>query len=264
MSKIIKRHYYIDFLRGMAFFLMVIYHLIYNISEIFYGYWARYFSDSHYLNKIAQVLRYVNGVDLTKYLRLIFIACVFLFISGISSIFSKNIFKRGLKLLAIALGLSLVTYILSISFQLKYIIIYFGILHCISICMLLTPLFKKTNKYVLFVLAVFIIIVGFYFDHNPQNRIYVDTWILTPLYITRSGFFSADYYPLLPYMGLYILGFIFGNWYFNIKNHPKTTKNYKVNIFTYFGKNTLIWYFIHQLILIVFLIILTLINFIFI
>jgi len=263
MTKKNKRHYYIDLIRGIAFILMMIYHFIYDIAEVFYGYWAKYFSSDFYLNIIARFLRAINGTDITKYLRLILIACIFLFISGISSILSKNIFKRGIKLFAIAMALTLGTMLISIIMQIRYIVIYFGILHCLSICMILTPLFKKTNRIVLLGVAIIIISLGIYFDINPNNRIYVNTWVLTPLYITSRGFYSADYYPLIPYMGFYLLGYIFGDWYFNIKKKPKRTKKYNENILTYFGKNTLVWYFIHQIVLIVFLIIFTLINLIF-
>lgn len=129
--------------------------------------------------------------------------------------------------------------------------------------MLLTPVFKKVNKYVLLVLALIIIGIGIYFNMDLRNRIYINTNLLIPFYITKYGFTSGDYYPLVPFLGVYVLGFIFGDYYFNVKGKPKGTLIYKNNIFTYFGKNTLIWYFLHQLILIALLSVFTLINLLF-
>lgn len=120
------------------------------------------------------------------------------------------------------------------------------------------------NNYILISIAIIIIGLGIYFDLDYQNRIFLNTNLFVPIYITRYGFASGVYYPLIPYLGVYILGFIFGNSYFNIKKNPKSTVIYKYNIFTYFGKNTLIWYFLPQLIIVIFLAVFTLVNLLFI
>lgn len=259
MENTIKRHYYIDVFRGIAFFLMAIDHLFYDIVALFSNYWDRYFPSTHYLNSVVELLKNYRQSDISGIIRFIFIAFVFISISGVSSIFSKNNTKRGLRLFIISIVLSLVTIILSLIISDKSVIIYFGILHLISVCMLLTNIFRKINKYVLFVIAILIIGLGIYFD-----GLIVSTSLLIPFNIKPGFFVTADYYPILPYMGFYILGMLAGDWYFNILKKPKYSKNYNNNIFTYFGQNTLIWYFLHQVIIVVFLVLFTLINLIFI
>lgn len=251
-----NRHYYIDLARGIVFILMVLDHLLYNISSLFDYYWYKYFPSDYYLNTLSSFVSAYRHSSLGYSLRLAFVACIFIFISGISAHFSKNNFKRGLKLLIIALALTLGSYIVSIIIDNPGFVIVFGILHCLSLCMLLTPLLKKTNKYILLVISVLIIGFGFYF-----STVHVTTNIFMMFNLTAFGFTSADYYPLFPFLGFYILGYLFGDYYFNFKNNSKITEKYNDNIFTYFGRNTLIWYFLHQVILVVFLALFTYVSY---
>lgn len=253
-----QRYYYIDLIRGIAFILMAIDHLFFDIVYFFSSYWKDYFSNKHYLNVIANAVSLYRKNDISNIFRFLFIASVFLFISGVSSTLSRNIVKRGVRVLIISLLITLITFIIYLITGSKSIIIYFGILHCISVCMLLTPQFKKLDKRLLFMLAIIIIFLGFYF-----GQLKINTFWLIPFNITGFAFTTADYYPIFPYMGIYILGLLFGSWYFNKKKNIKSPKEYKMNIFTYFGKNALVWYFIHQAFLIVFLVLFTLINLIF-
>lgn len=260
MNKRIERHYYIDLIRGIAFILMAIDHLIFDIAYLFNSYWGKLFPKEFYLNDIVRLLQKYRFSDISTIIRMVFIAFVFLFISGISSVLSRNILKRGLKLFLISLGLSLITIIIYLFTKNITIIIYFGILHCISISMLLTPLFKRVNKIILLIIALLIIGTGIYLS---INTIYLNTNLLAPFNLTKPTFTTGDYYPVLPFMGFYILGYIFGDWYFIQKKKPRVTNNYKNNILTYFGKNTLVWYFLHQIIVVVFLVIITLVNLLF-
>lgn len=250
-----NRHYYIDLFRGIAFILMVFDHLIFDIVFFFRSMWANLFSKTYYLNVFANFLREYRRSDISRILRITLIVFVFLFISGVCSNFSKKVSKRGLRLFVLSMGITLISFIISLIIQDKSIIIYFGIIHCISICMLLTPLMKKINRVILGVIAIVIIGLGFYFE-----TIRVNTNLLIIFNLIPFGFTTGDYYPLFPFLGFYIFGFIFGEYYFIKLNKPKATKKYNMNIFTYFGKNALVWYFVHQILLVVFLFIFTGIN----
>lgn len=258
--KKIKRHYYLDLFRGFAFILMVIDHLIFDIVFFFSSYWQTSFKKTHYLNVIASALSDYRNSDLSKIIRIVFIVFIFLFVSGISSTLSRNITKRGFRLFLLALAITLVSIIISLIISNHKIIIYFGIIHLISICMLLTPLLKKLPRIWLGLLGIVIIILGFYFE---IKSIRVDSVLLVPFNILPPTFATGDFYPILPYLGFYIFGVIYGEYYFKKLNKPRFTKKYKMNIFTYFGKNALVWYFIHQVILVVFLDLLTGIHILF-
>lgn len=234
---------------------MAIDHLIFDIVFFFRSLWSNLFPKTHYVNVIATLLRDYRNLNISKIFRIVLIVFVFLFISGVCSNFSKKVSKRGLRLFVLSMGITLISFIISLIIQDSRIIIYFGIIHCISICVLLTPLMKKINRVILGVLGIVIIGLGFYFEDLRVN-----TNLLIIFNLIPQGFATGDYYPLFPYLGFYIFGFIFGEYYFIKLNKPKVTKKYNMNIFTYFGKNALVWYFVHQVLIVIFLFLFTGIN----
>jgi uncharacterized membrane protein len=64
-----------------------------------------------------------------------------------------------------------------------------------------------------------------------------------------ANFYSFDYFPLLPWFGLLLIGIFLGNIFY-----PNGKRNFKIfipegkvaNIITFLGKNSLLIYFIHQ------------------
>jgi len=242
-----KRIWELDALRGLAFIFMAFDHLTFDLGHMFLSSWSSE-SPNHFLVKIAELGYDYRQTDISLIFRIAFISGVFLFVSGISANLSKNNLKRGLKLLIIALTLSVGTFVAAEFTGSSSIIIYFGILHLLAISMILTPLLKKLNKWLLLVLAVLIIFLGHYFE----NFNFDSSYLLVPFNITPSSFTTADYYPLFPYLSLYIIGLISGSLIYKDKK-SLFKKDLNIIPLNFLGRNALWLYFAHQVLLIVFL-----------
>jgi uncharacterized membrane protein len=230
-----KRIWEIDFLRGLAIIGMVILHFLFVTTQ-FYG--IEIFPNKNLFVKFIEFLQNYGGI-------------VFIFISGIASIFSKNNFKRGSQLFLVAMGITYATLIYDNMVMLdnNNYVVRFGILHFLSICMMLAPWLLKTRKRILFILAVGIILIGNFcrahsgFDMPGLTGYEIHDWFL-----------SADYFPLLPYSGYFIFGIVAGKILYNngtsLFKSEKIANNAIVRFFTYTGKHTLAVYLIHQPVLI--------------
>lgn len=209
----------IDFLRAIAIILMVIFHIVYDLNE-FVGLDIDYLSGFWYWEGKTSAL-------------------MFIFLAGISSGFSKNTVKRGIKVLIFAMVITLVTYIF---FREQYI--RFGILHLLGTSMIFFPLLKKMNNILLFISAVFIA-----FTAISIKSTLVDTSLLLPFGVMYRGFVTLDYYPISPYLSVFILGILAYKMYY-YKGQSIFKFNYKNEYLSIISKNSLAIYLIHQPVLV--------------
>ena len=68
---------------------------------------------------------------------------------------------------------------------------------------------------------------------------------LYPLGFTAPGFYSADYFPLLPWFFLFLLGTVLGGWCLENRDSPLLTKPLPKAL-TWPGRHSLILYVLHQ------------------
>jgi len=214
-----RRIWEIDFLRAIAIILMVIFHIVYDVNE-FLGIEADYLSGFWYWEGKTSAL-------------------MFIFLAGISSGFSKNTVKRGIKILIFAMVITLVTYIF---FREQYI--RFGILHLLGTSMVLFPLLKKMNNVLLFISAVFIALTSI-----SIKSTLVDTSLLLPFGVMYRGFVTLDYYPISPYLSVFILGILAYKMYY-YKGQSIFKFHYKNEYLSIISKNSLAIYLIHQPVLV--------------
>lgn len=230
-----KRIYFMDELRGFAVLCMVFYHAFFTLGYLFNQSWG-----SVLMNFFMPAEPYFAGL--------------FIFISGISSDLSRSNLKRGLKLLGVALAVTLVTVIF-----VPNEIICFGILHFLAVCMILfgltKPFFGKIPFWpgfvgciVLYVLTMGISsgTIGFgssFALHLPAS-LYATNW-LAPLGIYNASFTSSDYFPLFPWIFVFLAGTFFGR-FAAAEQFPKFTYRSHVPPLSFMGRHALIIYIVHQ------------------
>lgn len=210
-----NRVWEIDVFRGIALVLMIIFHFLYDLRE-FYGFPVQYNSGLYYfIGKFSAIL--------------------FMLISAISCAFSSGNMRRAAKLLGVAVCITIFTHLYDPAFGIK-----FGILHFLGSCILLYPLFKNLNKYILVVLGTMIIAAGRYFGGVEVSNNYLFLFNLTD-----SSWVSADYYPIFPWLGVFLYGIALGKILYPHKQ--SLFKTYRDNrLFGTVGRHTLLVYLIHQ------------------
>lgn len=254
-----RRIWEIDFLRGLCVLLMVFDHIMYDFANIFGNRGGIWYSAAGYKGSAAEriavfALEYMKSPARDAVQPII--AGIFIFLSGISSGFSRSNLKRGLRLAVFALLLSLATSILD-GF-IKGTMIRFGVLHMLAVSMILFGLielalkyldadkkFKYTSLIVYAALGLTLFLIGAPYFTNPA-----DGGGLTPYLVYAKNFYSADYFPVLPWMGLMFLGAVFGRTVYKNKksvfgdaNIEKWTK--PVNAI---GRSSIWIYLLHQIV----------------
>lgn len=217
-----KRILEIDVVRVIAIVLMIVFHLVYDLNE-FLGINIDYLSGFwYYEGKLSALL--------------------FIFISGISSGFSRKTVRRGIKVLFYAMIITIVTYVI---FPDEYI--RFGILHFLGTAMIISTVLRKISNSFLILLAFLSVIAGSYI-----KKLSADTYLFLPLGAMYDGFYSMDYYPIFPYIAFYILGIVIYKKVYSLgKGFIYTRENYKV--IRFLSKNSLGIYVLHQPILLIFI-----------
>ncbi len=178
------------------------------------------------------------------------IASIFIFLSGAAARisfenhkegFGKRYLTRGAKLFIFAAFVTLFT-----SIFVPEGTIYFGILHFFAASSLLLPLFIKYNRLNL-VAGLSIVVAGFYLQQTDFNFSYL-FWLG---FIPR-GFSTFDYFPLIPWLGVLLLGVYYGKYIAGMTANIKF-KNELAGKFMFLGKNSLTVYLVHQPVLIIIL-----------
>lgn len=229
-----KRIHFLDELRGLAILCMVFYHAFFTMFYFFHfkmGY---------------QLLSFFTPAEP-------FFAALFILISGICSKLSRSNLRRGIKLFAIAVGITIATYFIPNA------LITFGILHMLSISMILFSLSEKSLNKIPEILGLVLSLTLFFITQPIQNRyigfikypfVYLPSKLyelsfLFPFGICNSEFYSADYFPLMPWLFLFLAGTFLGQ--LAVKNKfPGFMYKSKFPLFSLLGRNSLLIYIVHQ------------------
>jgi uncharacterized membrane protein len=187
-----ERFWEIDALRGTAVIMMVIFHTVFSISflavlpvDVVHGFWRVFaLSTATLFILIAGVSISVSSARAGRALDAWRVAL-------------KNV-KRGAGIFLVGIGITLVTWLF-----LRDEFILFGVLHCIGLSIVLSPLFLRFGKANLAIGAGIMLIAPF-IDRvtGPLSLLWAG--------IHPADFASLDYVPLVPWLGVFLIGMSLG------------------------------------------------------
>ncbi|MGI5949412.1 heparan-alpha-glucosaminide N-acetyltransferase [Peptoniphilus sp.] len=222
-----KRYNFIDFWRGITIIAMIIYHTIYDL-EAFYGFEIK--SNLYYFQQ--------------------YICWSFIFIAGLSLNFSKNYSKKTMILILISVAITVATYLYS-----PENVILFGVIHFFASAFLIESLvgekIKKIDplKGLIISSILFIILKNIYYGEILFGLIKLSPALYKPnlffLGLPSKDFYSADYFPIIPWIFLFYAGYFSYNF---LKLEKKEASNNFINIM---GRHSLVIYFLHQVIIVI-------------
>jgi len=236
-----KRFWEIDFLRGLAIIMMILYHSLYDLAY-FGGYNLGSHPDflAYFARAIATIFILLVGVSLTLSLS----RTEKIQKSG-RKLYLKYL-KRGVKIFSWGLIITLITWI-----SLREGFVLFGILHLIGISIILAYPFLKLCYWNL-LLGIVFISLGIYL----KNLTFDFHWLVW-LGLMPDRFYTVDYFPIFPWFGVILIGVFFGNMLypdykrrFNLFDMANLTF---IRLFCFLGRHSLLIYLIHQPILIILL-----------
>jgi uncharacterized membrane protein len=221
-----SRIWEIDFLRGLALVLMVGYHLLFDLGE-FSGI-KRFLGFSTDLSSVAWTVAQF------------FFAGLFVVLSGTSCTLSRNNVRRGLRLLAVSLAVSVATYVFDPASA-----VYFGILQCLAISMLIYgTAFKKSGAVACAAWGAIVIGLGAALPILRKAVAIRSDWLL-PFGLHSPSFSSFDFFPLIPWFGIFLAGAVLGKSAYAAKRSllPWRLPGTFVNAA---GRHSLLIYIVHQ------------------
>ncbi|MCD6108701.1 MAG: DUF1624 domain-containing protein [Thermoplasmata archaeon] len=241
MNILYKRRFWeIDFLRAIAIFMMITFHIVFDIDYFKnynlvspYNFWW------YFARATATLFLTLVGISLTlSYSRIIHLSKN----RDFRKIYIKYII-RGMKIFSWGLLITFITFIF-----LRKGTILFGILHLIGVSIILAyPLLKF--RILNLITGVFFILLGLFI-----SNFYVEYPWLIWLGVKTTNFYTFDYFPVLPWFGVVLIGIFLGNiFYPNYKRSfklPDLSKNLMVKHLCFLGRHSLRVYLIHQPVLI--------------
>lgn len=224
----------LDEIRGLSILLMVVYHLFFDLVYL-YGVNIPAFH--------SPVLSFLQP----------FFAGVFIFISGVACRYSRNNLKRGALCFALGIALTVVTLLF-----VPEAAILFGILHFLGVAMMLFALLRRVldrvSPWLGGVLAAMLFAVTYLVPKGfiglgaltvRLPDVLYSTPFLFMLGLPGAGFFSADYFALVPWLFLFLSGAYFGIY---VKENRLPAWCYKTYVppLAFVGRNTIWVYLLHQ------------------
>lgn len=223
-----------DLVRGLSVVSMVLFHLCYDLKFIVgvdLGWFAPPFQDVWRCS----------------------ISWTFLFVAGCMCPLSRDNLRRAAQYGAVALAIWVVTTLAAVDVPIS-----FGIIYCMAACTLVfwaldrLGLAPRGVAAAVVLVALFLLLQGL-----PDGTVglpgatlelprsfYATPW-LSWLGLPGPHFSSGDYYPLLPYLFLYLAGAALGaRW--KSRGYPEWAKRAHVAPLNFVGRHALVIYVAHQ------------------
>ncbi|MBS3062667.1 MAG: DUF1624 domain-containing protein [Candidatus Diapherotrites archaeon] len=224
----------VDALRGVGILAVVLFHFFFDLSFLGLSALEPYAGPYLVLQRFAaSTMVVVAGISLA-------LSRASARRKGVP--FPAKAFRRFLSLAFVALLITVVTWVYPHN---GYIV--FGIIHFLALSTLLAlPLARSTWPALAAAIAFFV-------AAPYVNNLSTSTPWLLPLGVPPTWFYSLDYFPLVPWFGLFLFGVFFGNHYYArgrrlLAVFPRFPRGLQ-----WLGRHTLWIYLVHQPLLIGFL-----------
>ena len=224
-----NRIHILDELRGLCVALMVIYHALYTYSWMF---------DWEFATKMQAFFFPVEPL----------FAGIFIALCGFSCRLSRNNWRRGGLLALVALGMTGVLWV-----AMPSQVIWFGVLHCLAVCILVfaaaKPLLDRIPPLVGFLVSAALAALlwtvpttfgGKFLGMEIPFAWSADIWWFP---LGFSGLYSADYFPLIPWLFVFMAGTFVAQWRDRL---PSWCMKPHVKPLSFLGRCSLIVYLVHQ------------------
>ena len=232
-----QRFIEIDIVRGLAIILMILGHIFWDLD---------YFGIMPINSGIYSILQSI-------------VAPTFFLLVGMSLVVSKKkienmtlkdenkyykrLILRGIKIL----GLGMILTIISLFF-IPEKPVFFGVLHCIGLSVILSAPFLKYRKYNLLFVIIILLASLVVAEYNVENPTIFH--LVVGLHQTNVWSYTVDYFPLLPWFTICLSGIIIGDFLYSGNKRkfrmPDLSKYRPVKIFQWCGQHSLIIYLLHQ------------------
>ncbi len=216
------RFHILDAWRSLAIVLMVVYHFLYDLALFGVITWEQMFCAP--LNIMQK-----------------FICCSFILLAGASARFSRSNLRHGI--IVILAGI-----IVAIGGAVGGQTIRFGVLQLLGWSMVIYHFAGKILQKIPGTLLVLLSACAYGFTDWWTGTVIVESRWLYPFGLMYRGFSSADYFPLLPWTFLFLIGTVLGGWCLKHRENRILTAPLPAPL-TFLGRHSLLIYMIHQPIL---------------
>ena len=219
-----ERIWELDALRGFCILCVIFIHFMFDLS-FFFG------KELHFPPLYTFIQQYGGAI--------------FVILSGCCATLGSRSFRRGVLVFGCGMVITLVTwgmYLLQMADA--DVIVKFGVLHLLGICMMLYPLFKKLPTAAIGAVSVVCIVVGYLL----QGMVFEVKWLF-PFGVLYPGFTSSDYFPIFPQLGWFLLGVVLGRTVYREKRTllPGRAQDFfLLRFFCWCGRHSLWIYLLHQ------------------
>ena len=250
-NKIKNRIFEIDLLRGIAVLFMIFDHIFYDLWDVLPMFFSDYPKKGTIPMDLFSYSRLYWSWDVRIFVRYI-IVFIFLGLVGLCASFSKRNIKRGLGLMGISLILTFVSLIVAVFSENLTMLITFGTLHCISLSLLAIGALEKfvKNKWIYLIVGIIMMSFGAYFEMNSYTVFFKEGQYLNIIFKQILGMVDAggDTMGFLLNGGQVFVGYFLGKLLYS-ERKSLFNKKYKDNVILVAGRNSLIIYFLHQILL---------------
>lgn len=227
----------IDVLRGLAVVCMIFFHFMWDLQNVIYLPGVNVFTEGWQA--------FARGIGTT-----------FMFVMGLSLTLDaarlhndpRELFKRHLRRGLIILACGMVVTIGTLLFE-GQSYVRFGILHLAGTSIILAYPFNRAKPWISVVVGLVIIALG-----STVAGMNTSTELFVPLGIYPKAIDMVDYYPLIPWFGVVLLGIAVGKWIYpngtRLFSLPDLGGNAISKALRYLGRNSLVVYLVHQPVLI--------------